>query len=74
MTGQDLAEELGAMYEGAAKGESDGDILLFEVPPGTAHAEYTVQGQRGSRVGTVSEIYVMHIGALGPRLADMSAA
>ena len=24
------------------------DIQLFEVPAGTAHAEYTVQGQRGS--------------------------
>lgn len=49
-------------------------IVDVSLPAGTAHAEYTVQGQRGSRVGKVREIYVMHIGALGPRLADMSTA
>ena len=45
-------------------------------PTGTAHAEYTVQGQRGDGVGLESNIYTLHIGGLtaAPRAASAAIA
>lgn len=53
-----------------------GKKAFVDVTPlaGAAHAEYAVQGRRGGRVGKVSDIYTMHIAAITPRIADMSAA
>jgi len=63
--------EDGFVFIGATGKKAFVDATL---PAGAAHAEYTVQGQRGSRVGLESNIYVMHIGGLAPRMAEMSAA
>jgi len=64
-----LPGEAAFTFIGATGKKAFVDVTL---PAGAAHAEYTVQGQRGSRVGRESEIYTMHIGALGPRAASMA--